>query len=151
MKKTIIEKPRLYILMRNDLPSMSPGRAMAQASHAANAFIGKYGHRKDVKAWQKETGQYFGTAIVLAASASDIKDVLLNLREPNDFIVDPEYGVKTTKELLDLMHPLRILSKMSIVNPDGTAIVFKREMTCAYVFGTKSALDPILGRFKLHP
>ena len=29
----------LYILMRQDLPSMNAGKAMAQASHASNAFI----------------------------------------------------------------------------------------------------------------
>ena len=31
--------PVLYILMRKDLKSMNPGKAMAQASHAANAFV----------------------------------------------------------------------------------------------------------------
>lgn len=30
--------PVLYILMRNDLDSMNPGKAMAQAAHAANEF-----------------------------------------------------------------------------------------------------------------
>ena len=31
--------PVLYILMRNDMKSMNPGKAMAQASHASNAFV----------------------------------------------------------------------------------------------------------------
>ena len=31
--------PVLYILMRTDMNSMNPGKAMAQASHASNAFI----------------------------------------------------------------------------------------------------------------
>ena len=30
--------PVLYILMRTDLNSMNPGKAMAQASHAGSAF-----------------------------------------------------------------------------------------------------------------
>lgn len=144
-------KPRLYILMRNDLPSMTTGRAMAQASHAANAFIGKFGHRKDVKAWQKETKQSFGTAIVLAASLTDIKNALYNLSEPHDFVVDPEYGVKTNTEILDLIDRSKILDEMSVFPGDGVAIIFKKEITCAYVFGTKENLDPILGRFELHP
>ena len=33
--------PVLYIIMRNDLDSMNPGKAMAQASHASNAFVTK--------------------------------------------------------------------------------------------------------------
>jgi hypothetical protein len=151
VKKTTTEKPRLYILMRNDLPSMTTGRAMAQASHAANAFIGSYGHRKDVKAWQKETKQNFGTAIVLAASLNEMKLALVGLSEPNDFVIDPEYGVKTNIEMLNLIDPSRILGKMTIINEDGSAVIFKSEVTCAYVFGTKEALDPILGQFRLHP
>ncbi len=30
--------PTLYLFVRNDVPSMTPGRAIAQASHATNAF-----------------------------------------------------------------------------------------------------------------
>jgi hypothetical protein len=36
----------LYILMRNDLASMNVGRCMAQASHASNAFIYKFGKNR---------------------------------------------------------------------------------------------------------
>jgi hypothetical protein len=104
-----------------------------------------------VKAWQKETKQSFGTAIVLAASLVDIKNALYNLSEPHDFVVDPEYGVKTNTEILDLMDRSKILDEMSIFPGDGTVIIFKKEITCAYVFGTKEGLDPILGQFKLHP
>ena len=151
VKKTTTEKPRLYILMRNDLPSMTTGRAMAQASHAANAFIGKYGNRKDVKAWQKETKQSFGTAIVLAASLTDIKNALYNLSEPHDFVVDPEYGVKTNTEILDLIDRSKILDEMTVFPGDGSVVIFREAITCAYVFGTKENLGPILGHLKLHP
>ena len=32
----------LYILMRNDLNSLNSGKAMAQASHASNAFVSHF-------------------------------------------------------------------------------------------------------------
>ena len=35
-------KPVLYILMRTDMDSMNPGKAMAQASHASNQFVAEY-------------------------------------------------------------------------------------------------------------
>lgn len=130
---------------------MSPGRAMAQASHAANAFIGKFGYRRDVRRWQKETKQYFGTTIVLAASLSEIKKALFNLHEPHDLVVDPEYGVKTNTEILALIDHNKILSKMTLENNDMSAVIFKKEITCAYVFGTQENLSLILGHFKLHP
>ena len=34
--------PTLYILMRTDMASMNPGKAMAQAAHAANVFTYRY-------------------------------------------------------------------------------------------------------------
>lgn len=142
---------RLYILMRSDLPSMTTGRAMAQSSHAANAFIKKYGKRKDVIAWQKETSQGFGTAIVLAASLQQIKDICLNLSEPHEFVVDPEYGVRINEELFELIDQGKILNTKTIINEDGSVVIFKKEITCAYVFGSKDDLDPILGHLNLHP
>ena len=36
MTEVTDNKPYLYILMRTDLPSLNPGKAMAQAAHAAN-------------------------------------------------------------------------------------------------------------------
>ena len=130
---------------------MSPGRAMAQASHASNAFIAKYGHRKDVKKWQKETTQGFGTAIVLSASYQNIRDIFYNLAEPHDFVVDPEYGVKTNIEILSLIDVSKIIESLTVFSDDGSAVIFKKEVTCAYVFGTKECLAPILGHLKLHP
>ena len=60
--------PVLYILMRTDLDSMNPGKAMAQASHASNAFISYWGHDAETKAWQSETNQGFGTVLVLGVT-----------------------------------------------------------------------------------
>ena len=35
-------EPVLYILMRSDMVSLNPGKAMAQAAHAANCFTSNY-------------------------------------------------------------------------------------------------------------
>lgn len=129
---------------------MSPGRAMAQASHASNAFIHRFGKRKDVVAWQKETKQGFGTAIVLSATLSQIKEVCFNLSDPHEFVIDPEYGIKINVELLELIDPRKILSENTIVG-DESVVIFKKEITCAYIFGDKDDLAPILGHLKLHP
>ena len=47
----------LYILMRTDMDSMNPGKAMAQASHASNTFVFRFGKENLVKQWQGETKQ----------------------------------------------------------------------------------------------
>lgn len=65
----------LYILMRTDMDSMNPGKACAQAAHAANAFV-DFMHfsglttattEKLCNEWREQTGLGFGTTIVLNA------------------------------------------------------------------------------------
>ena len=100
---------RLYVLMRNDLESMSPGRCMAQANHAASVFEHDFGavskcQRAEVKEWKAQTKQGFGTCIVLAASLVQIENIF-NTGEMKDWImkgwvIDPEYGIRVTQKLL---------------------------------------------------
>ena len=66
----------LYILMRTDMDSMNPGKAMAQASHASNAFVFRFGKENLVKQWQGETQQGFGTVLVLDVPGVQINDVV---------------------------------------------------------------------------
>ena len=154
----------LYILMRNDLPSMSTGRAMAQASHASNAFIHSVSKNKpkSVKGWQEQTTQGFGTAIVLAANLHTISAVFSDIQDFKnlrgiyhnelflDWVVDPEYGFRTNTEIYKLIHPNLIQESKTIVDGNNVT-VFKREYTCGYVFGSKELLRPFLGALPLHP
>ena len=145
----------LYILIRNDLPSMNVGRAAAQASHASNAFIHEFGKRKDVKTWQKSTTQGFGTAIILSASSPVIQSVLnscdsISENIPIGWVVDPEYGVPVTKELFDFINK-KVFSVEPLIKPDGTVVFFRSEKTCAYVFGRKSELTNVVGFLPLFP
>lgn len=76
----------LYILMRLDLASMNPGKACAQAAHAANQFIhdinmkreqhGDFDMSDAVYAWENQTDQGFGTTIVLAVNQRQMGDVI---------------------------------------------------------------------------
>lgn len=154
MSKQIPEDYRLYILMRNDLDSMSVGRAAAQASHASNAFIHKYGKRSDVKQWQKQTNQGFGTAIVLSANFDKISHVLSEINKetnPSDLVYDPDYGTTTTWELFNLLDKSLYTRYFSSDTPTKSSVTFFRnEVTCAYVFGTKEQLAPILGSLPLY-
>lgn len=98
--------PALYILMRNDMESLTPGKGMAQASHAANQF--ETAMKKDVmdlnihqgyEYWKTEANG-FGTAIVLSV---DYNELLLNIDYAKsrfflaDFVHDPTYPVEDGK------------------------------------------------------
>lgn len=145
--------PVLYILMRNDLSSLNAGKAMAQASHASNAFVAHF-HRyaqdynsKPVHTetetstmtgfadWENSTAQSFGTVLVLAAKMPDIKatvDIFKGVGYIADVIHDPTYPII-----------------------DGEVVHYVPLDTCAYVFVPSKETDVIasalLKRFPLHP
>lgn len=129
--------PVLYILMRTDLDSMNPGKAMAQASHASNAFVhlaevGGWAEDELYQTWTDQTRQGFGTVLVLGVNEAQMKtavDIAYSLNYVSDIVNDPTY-------------PLR----------DGDCTHFIPLDTCGFVFGNKddSVLQSILGNFELH-
>ena len=131
--------PVLYILMRTDLDSMQPGKAMAQASHASNAFVnheildGTFGIASNMREdWKHQTEQGFGTVLVLGVTESQMRTAVTVATVSNfvsGIVHDPTY-------------PLR----------DGDTTHFIPLDTCGYVFGDKDdlLLQSILGNFELH-
>ena len=150
---------RLYILMRNDLQSMPPGRCMAQAAHAANALIKQFPNNSKVTLWQKQTKQGFGTTIVLAASRSKIEDILSDV-DPKQFpckgwVTDPEYAIRVTLEIAQLLHQNYDADYCNFVfnydlADETTVPIIRKEVTCAFILGSKAELEPYLGDLKLY-
>lgn len=154
-KKTKIEY-RLYILMRNDLPSLNAGKAMAQAAHAANHLTAEWGHLDMVKDYSNK-GNPFGTAIVLSVNKDTLFQRLKRaaIREwglPYGPVWDTTYPFNTTTEIAALI-PKRTLTAPTIVKDDGRAVCFRKEITCGYVFVVAGSNDQIelVGDLPLHP
>jgi peptidyl-tRNA hydrolase len=136
-KGTLIKagSPTLYILMRDDLESLNPGKAMAQASHAYGALL--HAVRKHLPmqamftAWAEQSEQEFGTTIVLAASKMQIDRLL---HEPVSYkciagwVHDPTYPIK-----------------------DGNYVHHIPLNTCAFIFGSKDDIVPDLAHLSLYP
>lgn len=129
----------LYILMRTDLDSLNPGKAMAQASHASNAFVHQaenYSRKitDTLEEWRGETNQGFGTVLVLGGSMNDIEYTI--------GMMDSEYVCGIVH---DPTYPIR----------DGDVTHFIPLNTCAYVFVPNKEDDmiakTILSKFELHP
>jgi peptidyl-tRNA hydrolase len=143
----------LYILMRNDLGSLGPGRAAAQASHAANAFIHKFGGKTDVKEWQKQTPQGFGTAIVLGVNMEQLKQKLSEATHRGFFtemVVDPDYVISVSKEIMPFIDN-KNLGHFEPSPTDPTKYLLHREeVTCGYIFGDKEKLVELLGDLPLY-
>ena len=127
----------LYILMRTDLDSLNPGKAMAQANHAFGAL--KFAIRSnlvrqpDYLTWQKQTPTDFGTVIVLGGNEGGIQVALddihrLKLSVVAGWVHDPTYPIR-----------------------DGEVTHTIPLNTCAFVFGTKAECEDACGWFELHP
>ena len=147
---------RLYILMRNDLPSMNAGKAMAQAAHAANHLTAQWPDMDDVKAYSN-IDEPFGTAIVLSVDKETLKERITRaaMREgtvPYGEVWDTTYPFNTTTEIAALI-PKKTLTAPTIVKDDGRAICFRKEVTCGYIFvgaGTPDQVE-LVGDLPLHP
>ena len=147
--------PILYILMRTDLPSMNAGKAMAQASHAANALesashsFGKFGTLKVAfDTWKEQTSQGFGTCIVLGATIQQINEIVGTA--PVDVaarkIVDPTYPYIVDGEIANV-----ILGDNLHDPHDNHVLLVREETTCAFVFGDKKTVAPLVAELNLHP
>ena len=117
----MLTKPALYILMRTDLDSLTPGKAMAQAAHAANQF------QTYTKFSVKDTPWFdggFGTTIVLGVTTEKEMIEITQAAVEDGF----EGGVIT-----DSSYPIR----------DGSVTHHLPLMTCGYAFTTCRHLHPI--------
>lgn len=97
-------EPRLYIVMREDLWDMNPGKGMAQAAHAQadfDAYGIKYANNLYIKdgtidsefldldrSWRGDLN--FGVTIIVSAPLDQFKDIELNTRH-RGIVVDPTY------------------------------------------------------------
>ncbi len=119
--------PVLYVIMRNDMASLGPGRGMAQSNHAASVFHERI-HGGEVRSdspvgqlfsrWKSATRQKFGTCIVLQANEDAMRQAV-RIAEALGFFAevvnDPEYAVL-----------------------DGDTVHMVSIDTCAYIFCDKN-------------
>lgn len=97
-----MKQPTLYILMRDDLDSLNPGKAIAQATHATNQFEmlaatrDDYVFTKALAVWRD--GRDFGRCLTVAAKPHQIDEMIGVLddddcRMDGDVVIDPTYPI----------------------------------------------------------
>lgn len=131
-------EPRLYIIMREDIWDMNPGKAIAQGAHAQALFLsnvqdGLHTHETEcILNWKEQTAQGFGTTIVLSAPIDEIVSLCQSQCGAGQIVIDPTYPYRNH------------YGKMFTISTP----------TCGYFFAG-SGVDPnILERIKkfpLHP
>lgn len=135
-------EPRLYIVMRNDLPSLNPGKLAAQAAHVANVAVER-GHRKIVRQWQNQTKQGFGTTIVLGAPL-----VFIRSHMGANAVYDPTYPCEIPYEVgVDLDRTGASL-RVHLDHDHKRAIYLRNELVGAWALGDRL---PIFDELELYP
>lgn len=165
-KKSISQKPiseitemsehpyKLYILMRNDLESLNPGKAMAQAAHASNLFVAQCEHIDAYASW-RSTCVPFGTTIVLGCNRKELGSILnksIIIGVHHGTVYDETYPFITTKEISELISP-SIQTAPAIIKDNGQVVMFRRELTCGYIFISDDDINKseLIGDLTLHP
>ena len=143
MERKTEDNPVLYILMRDDMDSLNPGKACAQATHAGQQFVHeltKQGihppHDQVIKLeqyerWKAATRKGFGTTVTKSVNHKQLHQIVLFA-----LAAGFEAGV-----VHDPTYPLL----------DGETVHVIPVDTCGYVFGDKESLEILLRQFELHP
>jgi Peptidyl-tRNA hydrolase PTH2 len=123
----------LYLVMRNDLPSLNPGKLAAQAAHVANVAV-KRGDRKTVKAWERQTKQRFGTTIVLGATLQFIQAMMASA-----IVRDPTYPCEIPFEVgVYVIDTARLMTESVYLDRQNRRAFYLRdEVVGAWMFGDK--------------
>lgn len=127
--------PRLYVLMRTDLASMNPGKAVAQGAHAANQCAHEVLLSEDddllelLGEWEGQTGHGFGTTITLGVSEAQMRAAVLVARA---------LGLHA-RVIHDPTYPLI----------DGETLHLLPLDTCAFVFGRPADCRPVVSNLVL--
>ena len=132
-KKEIV----LYVIVRTDLPSMNPGKAMAQVAHATTQLAeqvynsNNFAIKEFYKKWLEQGTGTFGTTIVLACDSEyDLCCAVnnnYNLSDLKGLVEDPTYPIKIDNEIAQL------LNYNKVVKTDTPEIYTKNERTCGFV------------------
>ncbi len=127
-----------YVLMRTDLASLNPGKAMAQSHHNYGALKRAIRDGNDMVLakqyldWQETTRQNFGTVIVLGGNEGEINDALAYAGRVKARVV--------CGWVRDDSYPL----------VDGDTVHTLPLNTNAFVFGTKLNCEDVIGAFERH-
>lgn len=153
----------VYMLVRNDLPSLNSGKGMSQVHHAGVQMVSKYsdcGLVKDYVNWGISQGaQYFNTTIVLAANLGQIRDInqkcamLDQDGVISDQVMDPSYPFFVPNAEIAGLIPQDDQTQIVQHMPDGRVLMVRAELTCAWYLGDRNNAEfrEMFTDLSLHP
>ena len=151
----------VYVLVRNDLPSMNPGKMAAQVHHAGvqmmvylqrwkSSLVEEY-----INAGIENGAKDFNTTLVLSASLTQIQNAVGIAEKivgvPCSIVEDPSYPFFVDPELAPFVAKDTGVTR---VGPAGNRELFVRpEITCGWILLDRNdpVMRSIVGAMPLHP
>ena len=132
----------VYVLIRNDLPSLNAGKAAAQVHHAGVQMLVKHFDHDLVKSYVStgiaEGADGFNTTLTLGANLSQIEAAIGKVRHLDalcGIVIDPSYPFFVDKEVAPF---LEVNPNVKRVGGNGASELFLRnELTCAWALGDR--------------
>ena len=137
----------VYVLVRNDLNSLTPGKAASQVHHAGVQMASKHHSselvQKYISAGQIEGADHFSTTITLSANMQEIETAMARIKNivscVYDIVIDPSYPFLVDPEMTSFLMSNK---DVTYVSSTGTKDLFTRqELTVAWALGDKN--DPV--------
>lgn len=153
----------VYVLVRTDLPSLNPGKAMSQVHHAGVQMMSCGGDHELVKNYiaqgMSQGADHFNTTLVLGDSLDGINDRIMVARSRGDgvalcnTVIDPSYPYWVESLEIANLIPQDESTKIIKTMPHGHVLMVRKEVTCAWFLGDRN--DPrfrsIFEGLDLHP
>ena len=139
----------VYVLVRTDLPSLTPGKAMAQVHHAGVQMMAKYGKDRMTQEYvtdgNAQGAVYFNTTIVLGAPLADILErshaaLVAGEHVLCHIVTDPSYPFWVENMEIANLIPQTDMTKIIKVLDNGKVLMVREEVTCAWFLGSRT--DP---------
>ena len=133
----------VYVLIRNDLPSLNAGKAAAQVHHAGVQMIVTHSDHDLVKSYVSsgtaQGADGFNTTLTLSANIDQIKTAIARLQHLDalfNVVIDPTYPFLVDREVAPL---LEANTSVTRVGGNGAMELFLRqELTCAWALGDRN-------------
>jgi peptidyl-tRNA hydrolase len=147
----------VYVMVRNDLPSLNPGKAAAQVHHAGVQMMVKHPTHKLVRQYiddgVAQGADQFNTTLTVSANLRQIEAAISRAKNMDvlcDILIDPSYPFFVDPEVANFLEANTLTKRAGVVAANGQELFLRSELTCAWMLGDRK--DPLFKSvFELMP
>ncbi len=138
----------VYVMVRNDLPSLNPGKAGSQVHHAGVQMMVKYATHKLVRQYVEDGvaqgADQFNTTLTVSANLQHIETAISRAKSIDvlcDILIDPTYPFFVDPEVANFLEANPLVKRVGPVGSSGQELFLRSELTVAWMLGDRK--DPL--------